>query len=167
MNLGPVPSQEEIERWKNDSLLPSPLLPPGTKGWKDPQVQSKIFKSQYHFDFGHCITLDISALSRNNFKFPIDHENQKVNLMVVHWNRDPLLDTASGNLNRYPLQFYLHNGTDIGLLDKDIAGDKVLGGYLQVLSNYILLLMPKYTTIITNEFKIDDIEEDNLEIVAN
>ena len=143
MNLGPTPSEEEIEQWKNNSLFPLPLFPPGTKGWKEPRVQEKIFKSQYHFDFGHCITLEVSALSRNNMKFPIDYENQKINLMAVHWNRDPLLNTVSGELNRYPIMFYLHNGTDIGLLDKDIAGDKVLGGYLQVLLQSFSFVMHK------------------------
>ena len=131
-NLGATPSDEDVRRWKENSSLPSPLLPLGKFEWRRNLIQEKIFTSQYHFDYGHCLTLDISALSKNEGKFPIEHENKKVNLMVVHFNRDALFDPKKYDLSGYQKQFFLHNGTDIGLLGQDITGDKILGGYLQV-----------------------------------
>ena len=130
-NLGPQADQVDVERWRKNSSLPVQLLPPGNKGWKQLEVQKKIFSSQYHFNLGHCITLDISALSENNGKFPIEYEDEKVNLMVVYFNREPVFENAIG-LSNFPKQFYMHNGTDIELIGKDISGEVIFGGYMRV-----------------------------------
>lgn len=130
-NLGPTPDPADVERWRRNSSLPIQLLPPGNKGWRQLEVQNKIFSSQYHFNLGHCITLDISAISKNDGKFPIEYEDEKVNLMVVYFNREPMFEHAIG-LSNFPKHFYMHNGTDIGLIGKDISGEVVFGGYMRV-----------------------------------
>ena len=137
MNLGPEPSKQDLERWKNDSTLPTPLFP-GRDDWKKPIIQQKIFKSQYHFSYGNCITLDISGLSNNDGMYPIEYEDKKINLMVVHWKNYKKFDIGTFDMSDYHYQFFLHDGTDIGLIGKDISSNKVIGGYFQVNKSFEL-----------------------------
>ena len=71
----------------------------------------KIVHSQYHYHYGHCITVDISPLSKHHGKFPFTYGYDIFTLEV--WAG---VEEVMSNY------IFLHNGTDIGQLGENIQG---------------------------------------------
>ena len=74
--------------------------------------KSPIINSQYHYNYGHCITIDISALSKDNGKIPMTDKSATSILNLK-------IKTKGGNafMSLFSLLF-IHNGTNI---DKTIT----------------------------------------------
>ena len=82
--------------------------------WK--YIKGELISSQYHYNYGHCISFDISKLgSKQRGTFPTNYGNEPVTLTFGI--------KSSGYSHT---DFFLHNDTmDIGEFDKKIQGNHV------------------------------------------
>ena len=88
--------------------------------WKD--FQDRIILSNYHYNYGNCLTVDISSLSQNGILFPMQYQSHDFKLQITFYRVDPIV-----------LQFYfIHNGTNINLLGADNKGSAFSGGHYGV-----------------------------------
>ena len=71
----------------------------------------KIIQSRYHYHYGHCITIDISPLSKHNGKFPFNYDHDRFTL-----------DIWTGFIALMSNIIFLHNGSNIGELGFNIPG---------------------------------------------
>ena len=99
--------------------------------------KNQIIHSNFHFDYGHCITIDIAPLSESNGKYAMEYGSEQMKLFVSYYNSDvEVKKSIQQQAKRY---FYLHNGTNIHNLGTDIRGNTFLGGEFRV-RHYIFLL---------------------------
>ena len=82
--------------------------------WK--YVKGELVSSQYHYNYGHCVSFDISKLDSNQRgTFPTNYGNEPV-ILTFGIKSGVYTDT----------DFFLHNDTmDIGEFDKKIQGNHV------------------------------------------
>ena len=103
----------------------TPLKDP--KAWQE--YKKKIITSIFHYDYGHCQTIDISRLSDNNGLFPMEFGSTKLALSVSFFRveKDPILQ-----------YFFLHNNSNINQFGKDIKRHQFTGGDIRVCHIFIL-----------------------------
>ena len=103
----------------------SPLQ--ASEDWK--KYKDKIIRSQYHYDFGNCLSVDIGQLSENKNLLPMIFKTQMLKLSVNFFR----IEKSTGFSNSDMLQaIFLHNGTDINMLGKDVEATYFSGGILSV-----------------------------------
>ena len=98
--------------------------------WKS--FKDSVVWSTYHYNYGHCITIHISSLSKNNGLFPMEYENRKFQLYV---NYRRVEETLNNRVEIY--QFYfIHDDKNINLLGKDVESTQFLGGDFRVSAEF-------------------------------
>ena len=80
------------------------------------KYKENITSFHYHYNYGHCLTIDVSAISENNGKFPFTYGSGKMKLFA-----DVIEDTLMDNY------FFLHHNTDIGQFDQNMRGIQYYG----------------------------------------
>ena len=81
--------------------------------WK--YVKGELISSQYQYNYGHCISFDVSKLDPERGTFPANYGNEPVTLTF---------GIKSGHSDH--TDFFLHNdATDIGEFDRKIQGNHV------------------------------------------
>ena len=85
----------------------------------------KIVTSRYHFHYGNCFTVNISSLSKNDGMFPMEIDSQKFALLVNFYRVE-----HKAKINQF---FFVHEGTDINLLGREIAASQFYGGQYYVI----------------------------------
>ena len=75
------------------------------------KYKQNITSFNYHYNYGHCLTIDISAISENNGKFPFSYGSGQMKLYA-----EVIEDTMMHNY------FFLHHNTDIGQFDQNMRG---------------------------------------------
>ena len=82
---------------------------------------NQIVASNYHYNYGHCLTVDISPLSNNSGLFPMEYNDKKLELYVNFFNVE---EASSAKINQF---FFLHHGRNINLLGKDVRAETTYG----------------------------------------
>ena len=75
--------KEIIERVTYDTkeIIESMTIHPDLKEYSDWLIhRNDIINSYYHFNYGHCFTIDVSILSQNDGKYPLNYGSEKVSL---------------------------------------------------------------------------------------
>ena len=108
---------------KTDPAGSSPLLL--SEDWKN--YKDKIIRSQYHYDYGNCLSVDIGRHSMNEGLFPITFKSQVLKLSVNFFRTEKM--TGYSDMLQ---AIFLHNGTDINMLGKDVEATYFSGGMLSV-----------------------------------
>ena len=89
-----------------------------------------IIHSQYHYHYGHCLTLDISSLSpNNNGKYSVKFGSQRMKIQLLvkgHWWCQFGLGVDCSTTEK--LMFF-HNGTNINQLGDGIDGRILIRDY--------------------------------------
>ena len=83
----------------------------------------KIIESRFHYNFGNCLTVDISSLSGNGNLFPMQVGVKSFMLGIGFYRVDPIV-------KQY---FFLHNGSDINSLGRSNRGFGYTGGSYSVM----------------------------------
>ena len=108
---------------KTDPTGSSALV--STEDWK--KYKDEIIRSQYHYDYGNCLSVDIGRLSENENLFPIFFKTKMLKLSVNFFR----IEKRTGFSDMLQAIF-LHNGTDINMLGKDVEATHFSGGTLSV-----------------------------------
>ena len=99
------------------------------------KYKHQIIHSNFHFNYGHCITIDIAALSETNGKYAMEYDSEQMKLFVSYYNSDSEIKKSKQQAKAY---FYLHNGTNIHNLGTDIRGNPFSGGEFRVRHDIII-----------------------------
>lgn len=95
------------------------------------QHLDEIVVSNYHYHYGHCQTVDISSLSNNSGMFPMEFNDEKLNIVVRFYNAE---FEIGARINQF---YFLHDGTNINLLGKDVQSSTMYGATHSVSKNSI------------------------------
>ena len=127
---------ENISYKKNETFYDIRTTPSGSSPLKTgddfKDYMDQIITSTYHYNYGHCFTVNISSFSKNNGMFPMEYESQKFTLVVD-------FSTAEKKANHINRLFFLHDGPDINLLGNDVDQNTFYGGtyYVSTHTTYL------------------------------
>ena len=135
-NLSVAELVENVSYNKREALLDIRTFPYGSSQLKDgnefEEYFDQISTSTYHYNYGHCLTVNISSLSENNGMFPMEYESQKFTLMIKFFTPEKV----PSKINRF---FFLHDEPDINLFGNDVAQSTFYGGQYFVNTSAIYL----------------------------
>ena len=80
----------------------------------DLNKENPIISSQYHHHFGHCITIDISNLSKNDGRYLMKIGSQK---LVLHMLLKPIIGHARPSTRNF---IFIHDGSNINQFGEKI-----------------------------------------------
>ena len=101
------------------------------------KYKENITSFHYHYNYGHCLTIDISTISKNNGKFPFTYGSEKMKLYL-----DVIEHTQMANY------FFLHHNTDTGQFDQNMRGIQYYGhdsDTFDVITYYYIFILVIHT----------------------
>ena len=100
----------------------------------DLNKENPIISSQYHHHYGHCITIDISNLSKNDGRYHVKIGSHKLSL---HLLLKPIIEPSTWNF------IFIHNGSNINQFGEKIQ-ERLIDSGLYYNVRYIYHIGPNH-----------------------
>ena len=104
--------------------------------------ENPIISSQYHHHYGHCITIDISNLSKNDGRY---HTKIGSHKLVLHMLLKPIIGHARPLTGNF---IFIHNGSNINQFGEKIQDRFIPSG----LHYHVRFRAKSFFTVIVNYF---------------
>ena len=103
----------------------------------DLNKENPIISSQYHHHYGHCITIDISNLSKNDGRYHVKIGSHKLSL---HLLLKPIIEPSTWNF------IFIHNGSNINQFGEKIQ-ERLIHSGLYYNVSYISYRAQSFTSL--------------------